>query len=345
VEIIVLKSEINPQVLINYFTFVQVKNKLQAMLKRHYMKQILTFLVALSFALIVNGQTVQRERKVVQVMSPQTFYLNGGTRATFGGKSRILINISLPPNTVEWYYSFSTSKNENSSMSIGLISQLTKLVDPTGLTAIATSSILTPTGAGVCDIYLMDRKNADAFMEKVDNLGGSYYYEISGSRENYKNGTVQIKYIASGNRCLGFKNPSATQGISITFEVAAIVEETKLIQKSETEQKVEMYGSLGWKAYEKGEYDKCLELSKKALEFNPDLGWVHNNIGLVLLIKGDYISAIDSYSTAITLFKKSDNPKHWFSEAIKDLNNLIAKHGQVEGANDILEMLKLEQRK
>jgi tetratricopeptide (TPR) repeat protein len=186
----------------------------------------------------------------------------------------------------------------------------------------------------------MDRINADAFSEKVDNWGGTYYYKVTGSRENFKNGTVQIKDILTGNWCLGFKNPSSTEGISITFEVVAIVEETKIIEKTETETKAEMFGVLGWKAYEKGEYDKCLELSKKALELNPNLGWVHNNIGLVYLIKGDYISAIDSYSTAITLFKKSDNPSHWFNEAIKDLKALIAKHGQLEGANDILEMLQ-----
>lgn len=273
-------------------------------------------------------------------MTPQTFYLNGGTKATFGGKSRTWFNILLPKNTVEWYYSFTTTKNENSSSTIGLLSQLTRLYDPTGMTAIATNAILTASGAGVCDIYLMDRVNSDKFTDKVDNLGGTYSYKVNGSRENYKNGTVQIKDILSGNWCLGFKNPSATEGISITFEVVAIIEETKIIEKTETETKAEMFGGLGWKAYEKGEYDKCIELSKKALELNPNLGWVHNNIGLVHLIKGDYISAIDSYSTAITLFKKSDNPSHWFNEAIKDLKALIAKHGQLEGANDILEMLQ-----
>jgi len=304
------------------------------------MKQILAILFLAFLTVTTNGQTVQKERKAVQVMTPQTFYLNGGTKATFGGKSRTWFNISLPANTVEWYYSFTTTKNENSSSTIGLLSQLTRLYDPTGMTAIATNAILTPSGAGVCDIYLMDRANSDKFMEKVDNWGGSYSYKVNGSRENYKNGTVQIKDILSGNWCLGFKNPSASEGISITFEVVAIVEETKIIEKTESETKAEMFGGLGWKAYEKGEYDKCLELSKKAIELNPNLGWVHNNIGLVYLIKGDYISAIDSYSTAITLFKKSDNPSHWFNESIKDLKALIAKHGQLEGANDILEMLQ-----
>ncbi len=73
----------------------------------------------------------------------------------------------------------------------------------------------------------MDRRNADAFLEKVDNWGGSYNYIPSGSRENFKNGTVQIRDITSGNWCLGFKNPSSTVGISITFEVVAIVEENE----------------------------------------------------------------------------------------------------------------------
>lgn len=160
-------------------------------------------------------------------MTPQTFYLNGGARASMGGKSRTWFNISLPQNTVEWYYSFSTTKGESSTATIGLLSQLTKLYDPTGMTAIATNAIFTPTGAGVCDIYLMNRKNADAFIEKVDNWGGSFSYQVSGSRQNYKNGTVQVRDITSGNWCLGFKNPSSTEGLSITFEVVAIVEETE----------------------------------------------------------------------------------------------------------------------
>lgn len=304
------------------------------------MKHILTLLFLAFLTATTNGQIEQKERKVVQVLTPQTFYLNGGTRATFGGKSRTWFIIPLPSNTVEWYYSFTTTKNENSSSTIGLLSQLTRLYDPTGMTAIATNSILTPSGAGVCDIYLMDRKNAEAFYEKVDNWGGAFNYQGIGSRENFKNGTIQIKDNPTGNWCLGFKNPSATEGISITFEVVAIVEETKIIEKTETETKAEMFGGLGWKAYEKGEYDKCLELSKKALEFNPNIGWVHNNIGLVYLIKGEYITAIDSYSTAINLFKKSDSPSHWFNEAIKDLKALIVKHGQLEGSDDILEMLQ-----
>lgn len=306
----------------------------------------------LSFALLVctlvnaNAQTIQKTRKVVEIMPSQTFYLNGGNRATFGGKSRVWYNIQLPENTVEWYYSFTTTKGQDPTASIQLISQLTRMVDPTGFSAIATNAILTPSGAAVCDLYLMDRPNADKFLEKVDNWGGSYNYLVNGSRLNYKEGVVQVRDAVSGSYCLGFKNPSAVQGITITFEVVAIVEEINVAEKTETQTKAEIFAEMGWKAYERGEYDKCLELSKKALEVNPEIGWVNSNIGLVHLIKKDYITAIECYANAVAFFKKDiQNTKLYLDEAIKDLNNLVAKHGQVEGTKDIMDMLKMEYQK
>lgn len=304
------------------------------------MKKVLINILFTFLTLSVQAQAVKKERRAVQVVPQQTFFINGGARATFDGKSRALFNFTLPPNTVEWYYSFSTTKEEGSNAAIGLLAQMTKLYDPTGITAFATNSILTPSGSGVCDIYLMDKKNADIFNDKVENWRTQYFYKGSGSRENFKNGTVQVKDILSGNWYLGFKNPSATEGFAVTFEIVAIVEETKTVEKTVNESKAEMFGNLGRKAYEKGEYDKCIELNKKAIELNPNLSEIHNTLGLAYLVKGDYISAIDSYSTSIALFKKSDNAKKMFADAIKDLNALINKHGQLDGASDILEMLK-----
>jgi hypothetical protein len=52
------------------------------------------------------------------------------------------------------------------------------------------------------------------------------------------------------------------------------------------------------------------------------------------------MGAIENYTTALSLFNQSDNPKHWCNEAIKDLNQLIATHKTVDGANDILDLVK-----
>jgi len=302
--------------------------------------------IYLLFSIAGFGQTITKERKAVQIMAVQNIYLNGGNNATFaGGKSRTWVPITLPPNTVEWYYSFSATPGKSPAAAINLLSQLTRFVDPTGNTALLTSLIMTPSGTAYCDAQLMDRKNADAFTQKVDHLGGTYFYYPSASRDNYKSGMVQVKDITSGNWCLGFKNPAMAQGISITFEIVAIVEETKIIQKTETEEKAKMFGTLGWKSYQKGDYDKCLEFSNKALALDPTLCWVNSNIGLVQLLKNDYTSAVDSYAKAIVGYKKSTNPKANFNESIKDLQNLILFHGAVDGSVEILEMLQSENRK
>jgi hypothetical protein len=190
---------------------------------KYFFTSILFFSVFLSAS-----QTLKKERKLVQVVSPQTYYLNGGTRATFGGKSRTMLKIDLPKNTIEWYYSFSTNKGQNSKIPLNLFGELTRIYDPSGLTAIATNKLISPTGANVCDVYLMNRKNADAFMAKVDNLGGSYNYYLTGSRENFRNGVVQIKDNLINDLFLGFKNPSLSEGISVTVEVVAIIEEVTI---------------------------------------------------------------------------------------------------------------------
>lgn len=53
----------------------------------------------------------------------------------FGGKSRTSIKIDLPPNTMEWYYSFTTTEVENGTANLNLAMQLSRmLVDPSGQT-------------------------------------------------------------------------------------------------------------------------------------------------------------------------------------------------------------------
>ncbi|MDQ8003865.1 MAG: tetratricopeptide repeat protein [Pedobacter sp.] len=306
------------------------------------MKQFFSVLILVFIALLAKGQNAQKERKVVQVMTPQTFYLNGRTRGTLGGRSSTSFNITLPKNTIEWYYSFTTSKGEKSKINIGLLSQLTRLYDPTGLTAVATNAILTPSGAGVCDIYLMDRENCSKFNRTLDQLRGNFTYDTDFSRENYRDGTVYINETMSNKWCLAFRNPSATEGTSVTFEVVAIVEENMIVKKTENESRAETFATLGRASFEKEEYDKSLEFSKQAISLNPNLERAYPQIGMVYLIKKDYISAINHYSTGIMLFKKSANPKYWFDEAIKDLEQLIAKYGALEGANDLLGILKKE---
>lgn len=197
------------------------------------------------------GQSYNKVRKVVPILVPQKFYLNGATKGALGGNSRTSLLIHLPKNTIEWYYIISTTPNQSNNVNLNLVSQLTRLIDHTGMTAIATSSIFAPSGnGGACDVFLMNSSNTDNFIRKVDLNGGSYLYNIEGSRENFINGVVQIKSVTSGDWYLGFRNRSITSGISLNIEAAAIVEEV-------------VFDNTTWSAQKKSElFDKFYNVLK-----------------------------------------------------------------------------------
>jgi len=185
------------------------------------MKQFFTISILAFLTVPTIGQTVHRELQVVQVITPQTFYLNSVARAKFDGKAKTCLNIQLPPNTVEWYYSFTTSTNDNPKVSLDLFPQLTKLCNPTGATNIAANAILTPSGSAVCNIYLMDKQHGNLFM--TNDIINPDMYNANASRQNFKNGTVQIRDVLAGDWCLCFKNSNLTEGLTIIVEVVAIV--------------------------------------------------------------------------------------------------------------------------
>jgi tetratricopeptide (TPR) repeat protein len=174
------------------------------------------------------SQTYKKIRRVVPIIESQNFYLNGATKGAFGGNSRTSLLISLPKNTVEWYYIISTTPNQSSNVNLNLVSQLTRLIDHSGMTALATSSLFAPSGnGGACDIYLMNRSNKDDFIRKAEMNGGNFYYQPEGSRESFLKGAVQVKSITLGDWYLGFRNRSISSGVNIYIEVAAIVEEVE----------------------------------------------------------------------------------------------------------------------
>lgn len=192
------------------------------------MKKIFT-LAVLVYSLIGYSQIQSKIQKIVKVVEPQTFYLNGGVRNMMGGKSRTGIKIDLPPNTVEWYYVFTTEPNKNSQQNIQLEKQLILLLKTVGYSADFLRFIKVPVGQGLIDVFLTDRKGYDTFFEK-DAFGGWVYnapsHSIEGSGKNMREGKVKIDDIKNGSHFLVVRNTSSTTGINIKLEVVAVVEET-----------------------------------------------------------------------------------------------------------------------
>jgi len=305
------------------------------------MKSLILFFLIFCSQITVDGQQYRRVRKVVSLLPEQSFYLNGGVRASLGGKSRVYYEIILPPNTVEWYYTFTTSVGDQGTANLKLASQLTRLVDPSGISSIAVSALFTPSGVASADVYLCNRNNIDLFIQKVDNNGGTFSYQVDGTRENYKQGTVPIKAEIQGVWYLGIKNPSSTEGINVNLEVAAIVEEREVIKLSTEDEKAKAYGNMGWNAYLKGDYSRCIELSKKSLEYNSAFPWVKCNIALCYLVQNSK-EYLDSYVDAIAACKASDNPQAYLLAAIKDIQDAQRKLGTIVNADEILSLLKQE---
>lgn len=199
-------------------------------MKQYYFGKIV-YAIFLLFYLSGTSQTQIKTQKVVQVLEPQSFYLNGGTRNMFGGNSRTGFLINLPANTIDWYYIFTTESEKNDTQNLQLNNQISFLLSSYGFSSALINLIKVPEGKGLVDIYLTDRKGYDAFFEK--DIWGQWKYtspghNIEGSRNNAKNGKVQTSSIKKGQHFLVIRNTSATTGVNVKLEVVAITEETTI---------------------------------------------------------------------------------------------------------------------
>jgi hypothetical protein len=171
---------------------------------------------ALSFA-----QTTKPNYKVVPVVTSHSFFLKGGSRALVGNSSRQVLPIELPANTVEWYYTVTTTRNRKQSLNSDLTMQLDKLLIPDlGITSDALSVIAVPGGTGNCDVYVMTNPNE---VNKYVNKKPAASFLMNDSRQNYISGLIQVKDFLYGSCFLVLRNPSASQGLNVTVEVTAIV--------------------------------------------------------------------------------------------------------------------------
>ncbi len=299
--------------------------------------------LAVGLCIFISGkaQVLKTKQSVATIIPERSIYLNGGARASVGGKSRVTIPVELPPNTKSWYYSFSTTPGESGVSNLKLAVQLSALaMGPITKTVIDKISI--PDGSASIDAFVLaDQNNSDLFLRKVDVDGtGTFYVFPEGTALNTRSGVVQITEVKQGTVYLGLRNPSTLDGINVNIEVVAVTEQIE--QMSDQESEAITIGNLGWKAFERGDFDRCLDLSRKAIAIDETLGYVHFNIGLSLLMKGQNSDALEAYTKAITVTRKTSIPKQTFQGAIQDLNNNMSKFPSQADAQDILSILSEE---
>ncbi|MEJ0082515.1 MAG: hypothetical protein WDM78_16530 [Puia sp.] len=120
------------------------------------MKNPLLALLVVCAASQSNAQAPTQDYMVVPIMSQQSVYLKAGSKATGHSSSRQVLQVNLPANTIAWYYTVTTRSGRGPFSNSDLTGQLVKLVDPNrGI--INKASVTVPAGAGVCDVYLMNK--------------------------------------------------------------------------------------------------------------------------------------------------------------------------------------------
>ena len=306
------------------------------------MKTKFTIIFTIFIQFFLFSQETEITFKTVKLIEPRNVYLNGGFRASLGGKSREIIKIDLPEKTIKWYYSFSVQNGQSGAQILNLAIQLAPLF--VGVSSVPTnllSNIKVPEGSGSADIILTDYQNAISFSKKVDLNGGTYTHYTEGTVHNTRNGVIEINDVTVGTVFLCLRNPSTSAGVNINIEVVAVVQEIIVHPKSDTLKKAEIYGNMGWKKFELGQYEKCIEYSDKSMKLC-ELGWVVGNKGLSLLLLNKEDAAIDVYVHAISLIKKQKKSLIYLKALLKDIEDELKKNPNLPGGIEIKELIELE---
>lgn len=175
-----------------------------------------------------NTTAIKKKKfKAVTIQEPSTHFVNSSSNEGFkGGKSRIVIPINLPKNTLEWYYIISSTRDEKeikgTMKQFNLLGDLNKVVSGLSPTTtavnIAMNLITQPPGANYCNAYLLDYTNQGSFIAKQ-----KFSYSLQGSRENVTSAAVKIDCCNSGQYYLAIQNPDTWYGIHLGIEIVAIV--------------------------------------------------------------------------------------------------------------------------
>jgi hypothetical protein len=181
----------------------------------------------------------QKVHRPVTIVEPSSLWVNSTSNATFsGGKSRVLVPVTFPPSTVEWFYRFAASRNkadiDNVRKNFQLFGELAQLLLPgagaltTKVVSVGVDQLTMPPGADYCDIYLLDNNNTPGFVAKTND----WKCYMQATRQNLMSGNVKVDCCLQGQYYLGINNPATLDGINVSVEVIAITACEELVMEA-----------------------------------------------------------------------------------------------------------------
>ncbi|MBK8807524.1 MAG: hypothetical protein IPO21_13135 [Bacteroidales bacterium] len=190
---------------------------------------LITFLIISTSAFRLSAQYESVVHRNIPVILQRTIALQGSLVSTVAGASRVTIPFVLPPNTVAWYYSFSTNnaKQNNTNKPLNLNGQLNDYFSRNRQHSNELRSALNvPFGANSIDVYLLDSINQNIFLGKNAAPNTSFAFINEGTVKQLKQAVVMVNGIKSGKWALGISNPAPLIPVILNIEIIAIVEET-----------------------------------------------------------------------------------------------------------------------
>ena len=176
--------------------------------------------------------TAQDKYKTTSLLAPGTYYLDANTSA---GKPQIILPVTLPDFTSEWYYVYAVANNKEKAealkSSFQLAATLQKRINETGGVSFSADSLPSPVGTDTCRIYLLDESNQQVFESR-----GAFRHFKEGTREKATAGLVKIKIATFPNAFLGIRNPNIHSGIFVAIEAVAIIapDDTQLTAETQS---------------------------------------------------------------------------------------------------------------
>jgi tetratricopeptide (TPR) repeat protein len=283
----------------------------------------------LLLSILVAHHAKGQHLKTVTLIEQRSHYLNGGARSMVGGKSRVTIEVDIPVNTVYWYYSITTTPSDQGTQILNLGLQIGAMVATSGAASVALSQIKIPPGSGSADVYLMSETDVPAFLNKNESI--SYFRDVS--LENIRHAVQRVPPEYGAKVYLGLRNPATFDPVTIQIEVVAVVSES-----NPPSDKATTYCNLGWAAYERGDLEKCIVLSEKALMLDPNLSVAQFNIALVHLA-WERDDVLDKYIDAVASLKTQAAALSILKGALDDIGHLNTEKPGLKNLQDIETLL------
>jgi hypothetical protein len=141
------------------------------------------------------------------------------------GASRSIVQIIIPPRTVEWHYSFTTRKDAAGEQQLQLAAQLSSLLlkfTPggqvfSGLPQVAIQTLNVTSGSSPVNVYVLDANNANAFIVKQP-----FSYLNEGFATDATQGVLNLGNWQAGTYYIGIENRSSLKAVLVDLEAAAI---------------------------------------------------------------------------------------------------------------------------